>query len=99
MQTTFRFILGLGHTCLTRFHHRLGQVENARRHLCIPGVRPDPVELQKLQAVEKHLRKCTDARRINDWKSALREGDAAITAGADFSPQVETCFIKKKSLA
>ncbi|KAG6689138.1 hypothetical protein I3843_11G157100 [Carya illinoinensis] len=70
---------------------RLGQVENARRHLCIPGVQPDPDELQKLQAVEKHLIKCTDSRRINDWKSALREVDATIAAGADFSPQLFMC--------
>ncbi|XAR56475.1 hypothetical protein NMG60_11036981 [Bertholletia excelsa] len=43
---------------------RLGQVENARRHLCFPGYQPDANELQKLQAVEMHLSKCTDARRI-----------------------------------
>jgi hypothetical protein len=85
----FKFYLYL---FLTQFHNRLGQVENARRHLCIPGVQLDPAELQKLQAVEKHLNKCTDARRINDWKSALREANAAIAAGADFSPQVETHF-------
>ena len=39
--------------------------------------------------MERHLSKCTDARRIRDWKSALRETDAAIAAGADFSPQVK----------
>uniref|UniRef100_A0A5B7AVL6 Putative Tetratricopetide-repeat thioredoxin-like 1 isoform 1 n=2 Tax=Davidia involucrata TaxID=16924 RepID=A0A5B7AVL6_DAVIN len=70
---------------------RLGQVENARRHLCFPGHQPDANELQKLQAVEMHLRKCTDARKICDWKSALREGDAAISAGVDASPQLHTC--------
>lgn len=67
---------------------RLGQVENARRHLFVPGQQPDPAELQKLLEVEKHLSKCSDARRIGDWRSALREGDAAIAAGADSSPQV-----------
>ncbi|XP_059442433.1 TPR repeat-containing thioredoxin TTL1 [Corylus avellana] len=82
---------GRAHHRLASLFLRLGQVENARRHLCIPGVQLDPAELQKLQAVEKHLNKCTDARRINDWKSALREGDAAIAAGADFSPQLFMC--------
>lgn len=53
---------------------------------------PDLVGLQKLQPVEKHLRQCTDARRVNDWRSALRECDAAIAAGADSSPQVDTHF-------
>lgn len=66
---------------------RLGKVENARRHL-FTCQQPDPGELQKLQAVEMHLMRCTDARKVGDWKSALMEGDAAIVAGADSSPQV-----------
>ncbi|KAJ9153519.1 hypothetical protein P3X46_026947 [Hevea brasiliensis] len=70
---------------------RLGQVENARRHLYFPGYHPDPSELQKLQLVEKHLNKCSDARKVNDWKNALREGEAAIAAGADYSPQLFMC--------
>ncbi|KAH7544038.1 hypothetical protein JRO89_XS15G0090300 [Xanthoceras sorbifolium] len=70
---------------------RLGQVEKARGHLCLPGLQPDPADLQKLQAVEKHLSKCTEARKASDWKSALREADAAIAAGADFSPQLFMC--------
>ncbi|KAL2496507.1 TPR repeat-containing thioredoxin TTL1 [Forsythia ovata] len=81
-----------------RAHHRLGslllslgQVENARKHLCFPGHQPDPIELQKLQAVEKHLSKCADARRVGDWRSALREVDAAIASGADMSPQLFAC--------
>ncbi|XVF18675.1 hypothetical protein REPUB_Repub11eG0043200 [Reevesia pubescens] len=73
---------------------RLGQVENARKHLCFPGQPQDPTELQKLQAVEKHLSKCTDSRRIRDWKSALRETDAAVAAGADFSPQLFMCRVE-----
>lgn len=40
--------------------------------------------------MEKHISKCTDARRIGDWKSVLREVDAAASAGADSSPQVCT---------
>lgn len=61
----------------------------------MPGMQPDPMELQKLQAVEKHIGKCTDARKINDWKSALRECEAAIAAGADFCPQVSKKPISK----
>ena len=66
----------------------LGRVENARKHLCYPGLHPDPSEMQKLQTVEKHISKCADVRRIGDWKSVLREVDAAVAAGADSSPQV-----------
>ncbi|AQK86817.1 hypothetical protein ZEAMMB73_Zm00001d038524 [Zea mays] len=33
--------------------------------------------------VEKHFGRCLDARKAGDWKSVLRESDAAIAAGAD----------------
>ncbi|CBI20201.3 unnamed protein product, partial [Vitis vinifera] len=81
-------------TFLDKIIAMLGQVENARRHLFVPGQQPDPAELQKLLEVEKHLSKCSDARRIGDWRSALREGDAAIAAGADSSPQIFTCRVE-----
>uniref|UniRef100_A0A7C9CL78 Thioredoxin domain-containing protein n=2 Tax=Opuntia streptacantha TaxID=393608 RepID=A0A7C9CL78_OPUST len=70
---------------------RLGQVEVAKKHLYYAGHQPDATELYKLQAVEKHLSRCSDARKIGDWKGALREGDAAIAAGADYCPQLFTC--------
>ncbi|KAL6554170.1 hypothetical protein OROMI_019843 [Orobanche minor] len=81
-----------------RAHHRLGsllislgQIENARKHIYVPGLQPDPAEVQKLQCVEKHICKCADARRIGDWRSTLREVDAAIASGADASPQLWAC--------
>ncbi|GFZ12403.1 tetratricopetide-repeat thioredoxin-like 1 [Actinidia rufa] len=74
--------------------HSLGQVENARRHFCLPGYQVDGNELQKLQAVEMHLSKCTDARKIADWRTALREADAAIVAGVDASPQLYSCKVE-----
>ncbi|KAL6317321.1 hypothetical protein AAG906_030074 [Vitis piasezkii] len=46
---------------------------------------------QKLLSLEKHLNQCADAQKIGDWKSALRECDAAIAGGADFSPQLISC--------
>lgn len=81
-----------------RAHHRLGsllislgQVDNARRHLYIPGHQPDPKEVQKLQVVEKHLSKCTDSRRVRDWAGVLRESEAAISSGADSCTQLFAC--------
>ncbi|EMS51309.1 TPR repeat-containing thioredoxin TTL1 [Triticum urartu] len=66
---------------------RFGMVEKARRQLTLAGNanQSDPAEWQKLHEVESHLGKCMDARRIGDWKSALREADAAIANGADSS--------------
>ncbi|CAL9152111.1 unnamed protein product [Musa hybrid cultivar] len=77
---------GRAHHRLACLNRRLGLVGDARKHLFLTGQTPDSVELQKLQAVERHLAKCGDARKIGDWKSTLREADAAIAAGADSSP-------------
>lgn len=68
-------------------------MENARKHLCFPGVQPDPSELQRLQVVERHISRCGDARRVGDWRSALKEADAAISGGADSSPQARAVLI------
>ncbi|KAI3712109.1 hypothetical protein L1987_70658 [Smallanthus sonchifolius] len=81
-----------------RAHHRLGsflislgQVENARMHLCYPGSQPDPNELRKLKTVERHLNKCADLRRVRDWNGVLRECDAAIASGADACSALFAC--------
>ncbi|WVZ69693.1 hypothetical protein U9M48_018440 [Paspalum notatum var. saurae] len=72
---------------VTLLIYLLGMIDKARRHFTQAGhlQQSDPSEWQKLQDVEVHLRRCTDARKIGDWKSALREADAAIAAGADSS--------------
>ncbi|KAE9621611.1 hypothetical protein Lal_00032470 [Lupinus albus] len=82
---------GKAHHRLATLFLRLGQVENARKHLCHLGLQLDPSDMQKLQIVEKHISKCADVRRIGDWRSVLREVDAAIAAGADSSPQLFMC--------
>lgn len=82
---------GRAHQRLGSLLIRLGQVEVAKKHLYYAGHQPDATELHKLQAVEKHLSRCSGARKIGDWKGALREGDAAIAAGADYCPQLFTC--------
>ncbi|XP_059292714.1 TPR repeat-containing thioredoxin TTL1-like isoform X1 [Lycium ferocissimum] len=68
----------------------LGQVESARSHFFSLGHKPDQAELQKLQAVEKHISECTAARKLGDWTSTLKEAEAA-TAGAEASPQLFAC--------
>ncbi|GAV64063.1 Thioredoxin domain-containing protein/TPR_2 domain-containing protein/TPR_8 domain-containing protein/TPR_11 domain-containing protein [Cephalotus follicularis] len=85
---------GRAHQRLASLYLRLGQVDNARKHLHCPGQQPDPSELQKLQALEKHLSKCTEMRKVGDWNTVLRECDAAIMAGADSSPQLFMCRVE-----
>ncbi|XP_072954616.1 TPR repeat-containing thioredoxin TTL1-like [Typha angustifolia] len=79
---------GRAHHRLASLYLRLGMVENARRHFSLvgQGQQSEPAEWQKLHEVERHLGRCADARKIGDWKSALREADATIAAGADSSP-------------
>ncbi|KAL8512221.1 hypothetical protein ACS0TY_018611 [Phlomoides rotata] len=79
------------HHRLGSLHLSLGHIENARKHIYIPGHQPDPTEVQKLLSVEKHMNKCADARRVGDWRSTLREVDAAIASGADASPELCAC--------
>jgi DnaJ family protein C protein 7 len=67
-------------------------IEMARRHLTQARhlQESDPADWENLQDVEMHLGRSTDARKIGDWKSALREADAAIAAGADSSQLVKS---------
>ncbi|KAK4723482.1 hypothetical protein R3W88_026261 [Solanum pinnatisectum] len=72
----------------------LGQVKNARKHLCFQGHKRDQVtlqKLQKLQAVAEHINKCTDARRLEDWTTVLKEAEAATNSGALMSSQLLAC--------
>ncbi|XP_062180578.1 TPR repeat-containing thioredoxin TTL1-like [Phragmites australis] len=66
---------------------RLGMVDKARMHFTLAGNanQSDPADWQKLHEVESHQERCMDARKIGDWRSALREADAAIANGADSS--------------
>ncbi|MQL73456.1 hypothetical protein Taro_005817 [Colocasia esculenta] len=73
------------HQRLASLYIRLGQVENALKHIFSTGQQLDHMELQKLQTLERHVNRCADARKTGDWKSALRESDSAIAAGADSS--------------
>ncbi|KAG0461196.1 hypothetical protein HPP92_021493 [Vanilla planifolia] len=73
------------HHRLACLHLRLGQVENAQRHLFLTGQQPELAEMHQVEMVAKHIGRCSDARRNGDWKSALREVDAAIAGGADSS--------------
>ncbi|KAJ1282010.1 hypothetical protein BS78_03G017300 [Paspalum vaginatum] len=76
---------GRAHHRLASLRIRLGHIEDALKHLSLATPQPDLLELHKLQTVEKHLGRCLDARKARDWKSVLRESDAAIVAGADSS--------------
>ncbi|CAD5323107.1 unnamed protein product [Arabidopsis thaliana] len=81
-----------------RAHHRLaslllrlGYVDNAGIHLYSVEEPLDPTVVKMLQQVDKHLNKCTYARRRGEWSIVLTEVSAAIASGADSSPQLAMC--------
>ncbi|ERM94173.1 hypothetical protein AMTR_s00010p00179130 [Amborella trichopoda] len=45
-------------------------------------------ELGQAQAFQTHLSKCTEARKLKDWHTLLKEASSAIATGADAAPQV-----------
>jgi hypothetical protein len=48
----------------------------------------DPTGWRKLQEVDMRVGRGIAARKIGDWKNAVREADAAIAAGVDSAPLV-----------
>uniref|UniRef100_A0A3Q7IBS5 Uncharacterized protein n=1 Tax=Solanum lycopersicum TaxID=4081 RepID=A0A3Q7IBS5_SOLLC len=69
----------------------LGEVETARSHLVFQGHRPDEVTSLKLKEVTKHMRRCTEARKRQDWCAMLKEAMEATTSGAVVSSQLFAC--------
>ncbi|XP_006360076.1 TPR repeat-containing thioredoxin TTL1-like [Solanum tuberosum] len=69
----------------------LGQVENARKCLFSLDQIPEEAELHKLETVENHINKCSEARRLGDWTSVLKEAEAATSRGAEASAQLFAC--------
>lgn len=52
------------------------------------GPEADQDDLAKAKAVQTHLTKCTEARRLRDWNTLIKETGFAISSGADSAPQV-----------
>ena len=66
---------------------RLGEAEKAlncnETSSCV-----DSILAFQAQALQNHLSKCTEARKVKDWKVILKESQAAISLGADSAPLV-----------
>ncbi|EOA32024.1 hypothetical protein CARUB_v10015267mg [Capsella rubella] len=84
-----------------RAHHRLallllrlGYVDNAGIHFYSVEEPSDPMVVRMLQQVDRHLNKCTYARRRGEWNIVLTEVSAAMASGADSSPQLAMCKVE-----
>lgn len=67
---------------------RLGEAEKAMYHYKHSGPEADPEDIAKAKRVQSHLSKCTEARKLRDWNTLIKESRCAISAGADSAPQV-----------
>lgn len=67
---------------------RLGEVDKALYHYKHAGTEAEHVDMAKAKSVQFHLNKCTEAKRLRDWNTLIKETGSAISAGADSAPQV-----------
>ncbi|XP_010502364.1 PREDICTED: TPR repeat-containing thioredoxin TTL2-like [Camelina sativa] len=84
-----------------RAHHRLaflllrlGYVDSAGIHFYSVAEPSDPKVVKMLQQIDRHLNKCTYARRRGEWNIVLTEVSAAMASGADSSPQLAMCKVE-----
>lgn len=78
------------YTCVIYLYiiYRLGEPEKATYHYKHAGQEADQYDLAKVKSLQTHLNKCTEARRLRDWNTLIKETESAISAGADSAPQV-----------
>lgn len=52
------------------------------------GPHADSEDVAQVQALQKHLNRCIQARKLKEWNTLVKETDCAISSGADSSPEV-----------
>lgn len=57
------------------------------------GPEADSEDIAKVKTVQVHLNKCTEARKVRDWNTLIKETGYAISSGADSAPQVRHTLI------
>ncbi|XP_034690272.1 TPR repeat-containing thioredoxin TTL1 [Vitis riparia] len=78
------------HQRLGNLYLRLGEAEKAIYHFKHAGPESDPEDMAKAHSLQAHLSKCTEARRLRDWNTLVKEAGYTISAGADSAPQIYT---------
>ncbi|KAL2339896.1 hypothetical protein Fmac_007836 [Flemingia macrophylla] len=75
------------HNRLATIYFRLGEAEKALNlNETTPFV--DSELAFQAQALQNHLSRCNEARKVKDWKAVLEETQAVISLGADSAPLV-----------
>ncbi|GAV90656.1 TPR_1 domain-containing protein/TPR_2 domain-containing protein/TPR_11 domain-containing protein [Cephalotus follicularis] len=76
------------HHRLANLYLRLGEVEKAMYHYKHSGPESDGDDLAKAKALQDHLKKCTEAKKLRDWNTLIKETKFAVSEGADSAPQI-----------
>lgn len=71
---------------------RLGEAQKAIYHYKHAGSEADPEDIAKAKTLLTLLQRCTEARKLRDWNSLIRESGRAISGGADSAPQVRNDY-------
>ncbi|KAL4197489.1 hypothetical protein AMTRI_Chr04g188490 [Amborella trichopoda] len=83
-------LMGLGRLleAVDECREAAGVAEKAMAHYKQSVSEANAGELGQAQAFQTHLSKCTEARKLKDWHTLLKEASSAIATGADAAPQV-----------
>ncbi|KAK8966056.1 TPR repeat-containing thioredoxin TTL1 [Platanthera guangdongensis] len=76
------------HHRLATLYLRLGEPERAANHYKLAKNEASSDEISKAKAVQVFIGKCSEARKLRDWNSVLKESQSTISAGADSAPQI-----------
>ncbi|TQE14107.1 hypothetical protein C1H46_000026 [Malus baccata] len=76
------------HHRLATLYLRLGEAEKALYHYKHAGPEADQEDIAKVKSLQARLNKCTEARRLRDWNTLIKESQSTILAGADSAPQI-----------
>ncbi|XP_074579103.1 inactive TPR repeat-containing thioredoxin TTL3-like [Curcuma longa] len=76
------------HHRLASLYLRLGEAAKAVHHFKQSRNEASPWDKSRAQALQFHVSKSNEARRLKDYLTMLKESESAASSGADSSPQV-----------
>nr|XP_025884594.1 inactive TPR repeat-containing thioredoxin TTL3-like [Solanum lycopersicum] len=76
------------HYRLARLYVRLGDAEKAIDHYKQSGRKVDKKDIAEAHDIKRQLLKCTEAQKLRDYNTLIKETQNSITLGVDSAPQV-----------
>ncbi|KAI0499154.1 hypothetical protein KFK09_020056 [Dendrobium nobile] len=76
------------HYRLATLYLRLGEAEKAVNHYNQSRKVADTDDISRATNLQMHILRCSEARKLKEWQSMLKESQSAISSGADSAPKV-----------